>query len=180
MTRTILIPLFAVGCLTLSAGSASAQSLLNPMSWFAPQPAYGARYSNYPAYCPHGKCFPQGVYQANCVNGYCPPTNCPNGICPTPVGQYGVPQNYGPNYGPNYGTAPSYGTMPNYNGAPLYGAPRQPVPTQYQQYQPYSAQRPVMQPTMPSRNVTPAGYNQYAPSVGSSPRYAPNNSPFYP
>jgi hypothetical protein len=176
MTRTILIPLFAVGCLTLSAGSASAQTLLNPMSWFAPQPAYGARYSYDPAHCPNGPCFPQGGYQAHCVSGYCPPNHCRNGLCPTPAGQFGAPRNYGP----NYGRTPNYGPLPNDNGAPFYGAPRQPAPTQYQQYQPYSAQRPVMQPTMPSRNVTPAGYNQYAPSVGSSPRYAPNNSPFYP
>uniref|UniRef100_A0A7C2JX77 Uncharacterized protein n=1 Tax=Schlesneria paludicola TaxID=360056 RepID=A0A7C2JX77_9PLAN len=162
MYRSTLIPLFALTALAGSAGTASAQSMLNPFSWFAPQPVYGV-----PA-CPNGQCGP--AYGANCVGGNCLlpggcvngqcglPNNCPNGYCPPTMGRYGT----NPSYAPYYGNAP-------------YAVPRQTVP-QYQPYQPYSAQRP-MTPT----SVYRSSYDRPAPATSNPSRsFSPSNSPFYP
>jgi hypothetical protein len=183
MLRTTLVPMLTVTCLTLSAATASAQNVLNPFTWFAPQQSgYGYGYGS--ASCPNGQCGYQSRYRGmNCAGGNCNlpgacangqcglPNNCPNGICPTP--RYGTTPNYG-SYAPSYRNAPygNYGnSAPFYDNAP-YGTPRYNVPSQYQ---PYSAQR-----SMYDRSVTPAGGFDWNTPTTARRNYGPSNSPFYP
>jgi hypothetical protein len=186
MFRSTLAPVLTVACLTLSAATASAQNVLNPFTWFGPQPVYGNGYAN----CPNGQCAPQTGYRGQaaycpngncnlpnaCANGQCGlPNNCPNGICPTPG--YGT--------APYYGGAPNYRTQPYGNSAPYYGNAPYSVP-QYQpynapaQYQPYSAQRPVTRTPVYDRSVTPAGGFDWNVPTTARRNYSPSNSPFYP
>lgn len=149
-------------CLFASTGSASAQDLLNPFSWFNPAPSYG--YSN----CANGQCNLNSAYRpygtANCPNGNCginlayrgyPTANCPNGNCPLPNNGYSA-------YRPVYPTA-NYG-RPAVN----YGSQYNSVPRYSNDYR-YTA--PVNTTHVPSR--VPSSYN-YGPAFNGA------NSPFYP
>ncbi|HUQ69443.1 MAG TPA: hypothetical protein VM165_07975 [Planctomycetaceae bacterium] len=177
MFRSTLVPLFTVACLTLSTTTASAQNVLNPFTWFAPQPVYGYGYAN----CPNGQCGVQSGYRgmANCPNGNCNlPGACANGQCNVPMGGYGNAPYYN-------GAAPSYRNAPYGNSAPYYGNAPYSGP-QYQpynapaQYQPYSAQRPVTRTPYYDRSVTPAGGFDWNTPTTARRNYSPSNSPFYP
>jgi hypothetical protein len=179
MFRTTLVPLLTVTCLALSAGTASAQNLLNPFTWFGPQAGYGYNSASCPngqcgtqtGYCPGGNCNRPG----SCANGQCGlPNNCPNGICPT-TPNYG---GYTPNYrSMPYGNNAPYGTNAPYSNNAPYAAPRYNAPSQYA---PYSAQRPVTRSPIYDRSVTPVGgFDGNTPTTARR-NYGPSNSPFYP
>jgi hypothetical protein len=175
MFRMPLAPMLAATCLTLTTSVASAQSLLNPLTWFGPQRGYGNNYSN----CPNGNCGINAGYRGGncpggncalpgaCANGQCGlPNNCPNGVCPTP-GYGGYPSNY----------RPQPYSAPQYNNVPPYNAPQYNTPSPYV---PYSAQRQVTRKPAYDRSVMPAGgFDWNTPTTARRP-YAPSNSPFYP
>jgi hypothetical protein len=179
MFRSTVVPMFTITCLALSAGTASAQNVLNPFTWFGPQQGYGYSSGN----CPNGQCGYQTGYCAGgncnrpgaCASGQCGlPNTCPTGICPT--SPLGMMPNYG-GYAPSYRNMP-YGNIgnnaPYYNNAP-YAAPRYNGPSQYA---PYSAQRPVTR-SIYDRSVTPVGgFDWNAPTTAR--RSYNTSSPFYP
>ncbi|MBI1344799.1 hypothetical protein GC163_00770 [bacterium] len=147
-------------CLFASAGTASAQDLFNPFTWFSPT------YSN--SSCANGQCNVNSASRpygsASCPNGNCginpaysryPTANCPNGNCPLPSNGYTA-------YRPAYPTA-NYGSQPMNYSNQYYSAPR------YSNDYRYTA--PVNTTHVPSR--APSNYNY-------GHNYNGMNSPFYP